>query len=106
MAAVPLGPEGEAGFLTFEAFKRVFGRAGSDFAWHHIVEQNPTNLAKFGTEALHNSNNLIRIDKVTHDAITTMYNSGNIRATVSAMSFAEQYAEGIKILQDLDKIPY
>lgn len=49
------------GFSSFGAFKKAYGPAGEGQAWHHIVEQNPGNLAKFGAERIHNTNNLIKL---------------------------------------------
>jgi hypothetical protein len=50
---------GTQGYRSFRAFKRAMGPAGPGKAWHHIVEQTPSNLAKFGNETIHNTGNLI-----------------------------------------------
>ncbi|MDD4970330.1 MAG: hypothetical protein PHT07_12970 [Paludibacter sp.] len=41
------------GYSSFRAFKAANGSAGEGMAWHHIVEQNLSNIAKFGPEAIH-----------------------------------------------------
>ena len=53
-----------AGFSTFEDFKAAAGPAGpseSGMQWHHLVEQNPANVARFAPEALHNTGNPVRL---------------------------------------------
>lgn len=47
------------GFKSFAQFKRVYGKAGEGFNWHHIVEQTPKNIQRFGSERIHNKNNII-----------------------------------------------
>ena len=105
MLVAPGGEEAEGGYLTFEAFKAAFGRAGAGFAWHHIVEKNASNVEKFGPRAIHNIENMVVLDEPTHNIISGMYNSKGVRDAISAMSYEEQRAEGIKVLQDLDKWP-
>ena len=39
------------GFSTYREFKRVYGSAGKGFEWHHIVEQRPVNVERFGAGA-------------------------------------------------------
>lgn len=39
------------GFRSFSSFKRAQGRAGPGKQWHHIVEQTPGNVSRFGPEA-------------------------------------------------------
>jgi len=46
-------PTAPVGFKSHSAFKKAMGPAGTDKEWHHIVEQNPGNVAKFGHERLH-----------------------------------------------------
>src|SRR5207247_2094780 len=38
-------------FGSFSSFRRAMGSAGPNMSWHHIVEQTPGNLARFGAEA-------------------------------------------------------
>ena len=49
------------GYESFSAFKKAYGAAGQGMAWHHIVEQNADNIAKFGAEKIHNTKNLIKL---------------------------------------------
>jgi hypothetical protein len=45
------------GFRSFSAFKRAMGPAGPGQHWHHIVEQTPGNIARFGSETIHSTGN-------------------------------------------------
>jgi len=57
--ATPVG-EAEAGYLTANAAKAYIGKAGVGNAWHHIVEQNSSNPAKFGARAIHRRSTKIK----------------------------------------------
>jgi len=48
-------------YRSFTAFKRAEGAAGNGMAWHHIVEQTPGNVKRFGAEAIHNTENLVKL---------------------------------------------
>ncbi|OJH37026.1 hypothetical protein BON30_31585 [Cystobacter ferrugineus] len=41
--------------------------------WHHIVEQTPGNAKRFGGKALHNTENVIALDKALHDKVSAFY---------------------------------
>ena len=49
------------GFNSFSAFKRHLGAAGTNRAWHHIVEQTPGNVTRFGNQAIHNTGNVVNV---------------------------------------------
>ena len=75
------------GYSSFQAFKNAQGVAGEGQAWHHIVNQNATNVTNFGAERIHNTNNLIRLPAGSgqlHNQITGYYNS--IRPDVTGSS--------------------
>jgi hypothetical protein len=63
----------DEGFESFAAFKRVYGYAPPGYEWHHIVTQNPANIAKFGPRMIHHANNLVLVQKPTHDLISRYY---------------------------------
>ncbi|MEW5789868.1 MAG: hypothetical protein AB1899_18660, partial [Pseudomonadota bacterium] len=65
----------EQGFRSFSAFKRAHGQAGNGMQWHHIVEQTPGNIAKFGPGTIHNAGNLVRLDVKTHRQVSALYSS-------------------------------
>lgn len=85
--------------------------------WHHIVEQCKGNKARFGEQAIQNTENIIAIPGGNsgdlHNRITGHYNSiqetitGNSNITVrewlSEKSYEEQYEYGIDILNQLSK---
>ncbi len=97
------------GFKSFNAYKRLIGKAGSGKAWHHIVEQTPSNISRFGPEMIHNTNNLIalphgkgKIHSIIsgHYSSITDYTGGlTVRKWLSSKSFEEQYQYGVKILK-------
>jgi RHS repeat-associated protein len=97
------------GFASFDEFKAVFGAAGKGKAWHHIVEQGGTNVAKFGAKTIHNTENLIVLDHgkgSIHAQVSGYYSSKQpftsgqtVRQWLSTQSFQQQYDFGIKILK-------
>lgn len=108
--AIGKGAGGSAGegFSSFAAFKKAQGAAGEGMAWHHIVEQNAENIARFGAEKIHNTNNLIKLPhgKGSIHAKISGYYSSNYRNTgmrvrdyVKTLSYEEQYKFGIETLK-------
>jgi hypothetical protein len=103
----------EKGFSTFNDFKKAYGPAGSGNAWHHIVEQNADNIAKFGAEKIHNLENLMKLEHGAgsiHAKISGYYSSKQlftggqtVRKWLSTKSFKEQYDFGIKILKQFSE---
>ncbi|RFS26231.1 hypothetical protein DVR12_00115 [Chitinophaga silvatica] len=102
------------GYRSFRAFKRAEGAAGPGQAWHHIVEQTKGNIVRFGNEAIHNTENLIRLPHGAgsiHSEISGFYSSiqqsvtGSARLTVrqwlSTQSYQAQYQFGIQTLENL-----
>jgi hypothetical protein len=88
---------------------------------HHIVEQNPDNLAKeglalmssvkkFGRDVIDNPPNIVWIPRLKHESITNLYNSrivgdpaGRIlRQSVNEMDFNDQRAFGLDALRKSD----
>ncbi len=99
----------DEGFDTFEDFKKVHGAAGEGNAWHHIVEQNPSNVEKFGATQIHNTKNLVKVPHGTgsvHAEISGYYSSKRpftggmtVRDWLSTKSYEEQFKFGMKILK-------
>ncbi len=99
------------GFRSFSAFKRAHGPAGEGMQWHHIVEQTPGNVSRFGREATHNTQNLMRLDTAAHRQASGLYSSirpeitGSTSLTVrqwlSTQSFEAQTAFGQRALQNI-----
>lgn len=103
------------GFESFNAFKKAMKSAGSGYAWHHIVEQTPANLKKFGPQMIHNKNNLIKLPHgkgTIHARISGFYSSKKgisgdmrVRDWLSSKSFEEQYEFGINKLKSFGWTP-
>lgn len=99
-------------FRSFKSFKRAMGPAGEGKAWHHVVEQTPGNVKRFGPEALHNTENVKAIDTRVHDMISAYYSSkdpnlGNmvVRDWLRTRSYDEQREFGLMVLRRFGAIP-
>lgn len=96
------------GYHSFAAFKKAMGPAGEGMAWHHIVEQTPGNVERFGPERIHNTHNLVKLPHgagTIHAKVSGYYSSKDlftggktVRQWLSGRSFEEQYEFGIKAL--------
>ena len=64
-----------AGFGSFSSFKNAVGPAGEGLQWHHIAEQTAGNVGRFGSEAIHNTGNLIRLETGVHRELSGFYSS-------------------------------
>jgi len=104
----------KGGFSSFNTFKRAYGSAGTGNAWHHIVEQNADNVARFGAENIHNVNNLVKLPHgkgMIHQKVTGHYNSlmrgtnMRIRDYVKTLPYNEQYNYGIETLKKFGWTP-
>ena len=112
-AKLNLAGVGTKGYLTFKAFKTVYGNAGEGKAWHHIVGQTVANIQRFGAQVIHNANNLVKIDHgagTLHNMITAHYNSIQpytngmvVHKWLADQSFREQFTYGLELLYRLSK---
>ena len=68
-------PSGHRAFKSFGNFKDFMGPAGEGKQWHHIIEKREANLKRFGAEALHNTENIISLDKDLHTRVSAFYSS-------------------------------
>ncbi|WNG50183.1 hypothetical protein F0U60_43190 [Archangium minus] len=105
-------PNSHRAFKSFDAFKSAMGPAGEDKAWHHIVEQRKLNIERFGPEAIHNTENVIAVNKAKHDAISAYYSTKSddtggmvVREWLRTKSYEEQRAFGLMILKRFKVIP-
>jgi hypothetical protein len=94
-------------YKTFEEFKRKQGSAGAGKHWHHLVNKNPKNTAKFGGLKLHCTDNVIRLDSGIHRKISGFYNSKQdesggllVRDWQSEFDWDTQRAYAIKKLRE------
>ncbi|MBK9974767.1 MAG: hypothetical protein IPP14_08335 [Planctomycetes bacterium] len=108
---VRIGLRAPTSFRSFSAFKSAMGPAGEGMHWHHIVGQNPANVARFGTHRIHNTGNVVRIDAGVHARISGFYNSNlpgtNVlrRDWISSQSFAAQRRFGLQVLRRFGVTP-
>ena len=93
-------------FNSFSAFKYAVGPAGQGQQWHHIVEQTSRNVERFGGQAVHNTNNIVRLPTEVHQQISAYYSSKQafaggqtVREWLSKQSFQDQKAFGQRIMQ-------
>ena len=88
------------------------GPAGTGKAWHHIVEQTPGNVKRFGGEALHNTENVIALDKALHDKVSAFYSKNSIfnitkstkltvRQWLSTQSYEAQREFGLLAMENI-----
>ncbi|WP_456318759.1 hypothetical protein [Corallococcus silvisoli] len=109
-AAPSSGPKG---YSSFKSFKRAMGPAGEGKEWHHIVEQTDGNAARFGPQALHNTENIIPLDKALHNSVSAFYSSKRqfitgaesltVRQWLSAQSLEAQRAFGLRAIENIKK---
>jgi MYXO-CTERM domain-containing protein len=78
-------------FKSFRAFKRHMGSAGSGKEWHHIIEKR--NARRFGAEAVHNTENVIPLEKPLHDRLSALYSSIQENITRSAKLTVRQWLD-------------
>jgi len=96
---------GGVGYRSFSAFKRAMGPAGPDMQWHHVVEQTGGNVSRFGSEAIHNTDNLVALETSVHRKISGYYSSKQaftggqtVRQWLSTQSYEAQQRFGQRIM--------
>jgi len=104
---------------TFQDLRTPQTDNGLGYEQHHIVGQNPDNVAKqelmvppilekFGRDKIDDPDNIAWIPRLKHEQITAYYNSvddqdpeGRVRwRVINDMDFAEQQATGLAILRE------
>jgi hypothetical protein len=96
-------------FSTFYQLKQFLGSPGPGNEWHHIVEQYPANLKRFGAQAIQSTDNVVAVPKSLHRGLGTIsaYYSGKteftggltVRDWLAPQSFEAHRAFGIKVLK-------
>jgi hypothetical protein len=87
-------PNGHRAWGSFGGFKSAMGSAGPGKEWHHIVEQTPSNVKRFGGEALHNTENVIALDKALHTDVSRLYSSIKYNITGSFKLTVREWLRG------------
>lgn len=89
-------------------FEKRFGPAGDGYEYHHIVEQGGPNEKNIAPELLHSTENMIRIPKILHEEISSIYSKAapdteglSLRQWLSTKPYAFQRDRGLKIMRDL-----
>ncbi|MFY0564367.1 hypothetical protein ACN28E_11000 [Archangium lansingense] len=103
-------PNGHRAFRSYKDFKDAMGKAGEGKQWHHIVEQ--CHVERFGSEAIHNTENVIALDAKLHERISAFYSSRQevsggivVREWLRTQSYEKQRAFGLMILKQFGGIP-
>ncbi len=102
---------GYRAFKSFRAFKRYMGKAGEGKEWHHIVEKR--NAKRFGAEVVHNTENIVALDKELHTRVSAFYSairprithseSLTVRQWLSTQSYEAQRQFGLMAIENVRK---
>ncbi|WP_147443552.1 hypothetical protein [Corallococcus sicarius] len=102
---------GPKAYSSYKSFRRAMGPAGEGKEWHHVVEQTDGNVARFGPRAIHNTENIIPLEKELHGAVSAFYSSRQYRITtsealtvrqwLSTQSFEVQRAFGLQAMDNI-----
>ena len=94
------------GYDTFKQLKNALGSPGDNNEWHHIVEQSQIAKSGFTPQQIHNTNNIIAINKNTHRSISGYYTSKQpftnglrVRDWLAGQSYEAQYKFGLKVIE-------
>ncbi|WNG56202.1 hypothetical protein F0U59_16600 [Archangium gephyra] len=111
--ATQMPPNGFRAWSSYKSFKRAMGSAGPGKEWHHIVEQTPGNVKRFGDRALQNTENIIPFDKSLHSRISSIYSSiryditqsytQTVRQWLSTQSYEAQREFGLLAIDNVTK---
>jgi hypothetical protein len=84
----------------------VVGSAGDGYEWHHVVEQNSANLARFGTGKIQALENIFRVPYEPHRKISGYYssiqpftNGKTVREWLNEQDYEAQRAFGLKTMK-------
>jgi hypothetical protein len=104
-------PNGHRAWGSYSGFKSAMGSAGNGKEWHHLVERTPGNVKRFGGEALHNTENVIALDKTLHTRISAFYssiqpkitnsNTLTVRQWLSTQSYEAQREFGLLVIKNI-----
>jgi hypothetical protein len=122
VAMAALGPNhggaasGAVGFKAWgssSGLRKALGSAGPGRQWHHVVEQTPGNVQRFGPHSLHNTQNVIPLDTPLHERVSAFYSSKRffitnsetltVREWLSTQSFTAQRDFGLMAIQNIQK---
>lgn len=109
--------DGYEDFSSYDAFykgepspeflAKRFGPAGDGQQYHHIVTQGGTNADNISPEQLQNTDNIIRLPTILHEAVNGAYLKDspdpnmNMYQWLQTQPYGVQREEGLKILREL-----
>ncbi|NVJ09932.1 hypothetical protein HUW63_32500 [Myxococcus sp. AM001] len=112
-AAAGSNPAGFRAWGSFGGLKSALGSAGPGKQWHHIVEQTPGNVDRFGPRAIHNTENVIPLEEGLHTRVSGFYSSiqqeitGSrsltVRRWLSTQSCEAQRQFGLQAIEKVQK---
>lgn len=94
---------------TLDMIAKMFGNAGDGYQYHHIVMQGGANAKNplISPEQLQNTDNIIRLPTLLHEAVNGAYSNGKDGITMTMYEWLQtqpygvQREEGLKILRQL-----
>jgi hypothetical protein len=98
------------GELSPELLAKRFGPAGDGEQYHHIVTQGGANADNISPEQLQNTDNIIRLPTILHEAVNAEYLKSspdpnmNMYQWLQTKPYDVQREEGLKILRNLHLI--
>ena len=91
-----------------QTISKMFGAAGDGYQYHHIVTQGGANAKNIPAEQLQNTDNVIRLPTLLHEAVNGAYlgespvKGMNMYQWLKTQPYEVQREEGLKILRQLD----
>ena len=94
--------------LEDEDLSKRFGSAGAGYQYHHVVTQGGENATKIPPAQLQNTDNIIRLPTLIHEAVTARYAevveqdlTKTLCQWLQTQPYDVQRAKGIEILREL-----
>jgi hypothetical protein len=93
--------------LTLDDVAKMFGSAGDGYQYHHIVTQGSANANSIPAEQVQNTDNIIRLPTILHEAVNAEYSSSREGSSVTMYQWLQtqpyeaQRDKGLKILRKL-----
>jgi hypothetical protein len=85
--------------LDDKDLSKRFGPAGDGYQYHHIVTQGRQNATKIPAAQLQNTDNIVRLPTLIHEAVTAEYLGP--AEWVQSQPYSIQREEGLRILRKL-----
>jgi hypothetical protein len=95
------------GELSLDQMAKRFGGAGDGYQYHHIVTQGAANADNLSPQQLQNTDNIIRLPRLLHEAVNDEYLGPSPDPDMSMYQWLQtqpydvQYEIGLRILRNL-----